>query len=204
MLSQLKVEGVEECEDEYYVEIQVLDENGVANAFYQWWHGGLPPHRKDGWYEENDYISPDNDNDIELPKGTGLWITAVKGAYLVSSGEVYTGEVTADLQDGFTMVANPYPCTIGLSTVSMEGVEDCEDEYFVEIQMLDENGVADSFYQWWQGGLPPHRKNGWYEENDYIDGENYEIELPAGQGLWVSGFTGYSMKFKFPTSASEE
>ena len=201
LLSQIKVEGVEESKSDYYVTIQMLDDMGVAVGFYDWWHGGRAPHKTDGWYEGNDLI--DADNDVELAKGQGLWVTAVEGAYLVSSGEVLEEDVLVELEENFQMVANPFPAATGLSKIKIDGVEESKSDYYVTIQMLDDMGVAVGFYDWWHGGRAPHKTDGWYEGNDLIDADN-DVEIEAGQALWITAVEGATITFECPWIATEE
>lgn len=200
-LSDLKVEGVEESKTEYFVEIQMLDDMGTPVAYYDWWHGGRAPHNKgDGWYEGSTII--EGEDDVELVKGQGLWIQAVEGAYLVSSGEVLNENVLIELADDYQMVANPFPTSIGLSNVKVGGVEESKTEYFVEIQMLDDMGTPVAYYDWWHGGRAPHNKgDGWYEGSTIIEGED-DIELAPGQALWIQAVEGATITFNCPYDLS--
>ena len=201
LLSQIKVEGVEEAKNDYYVTIQMLDDMGVAVGFYDWWHGGRAPHKTDGWYEGSTLI--EGDDDVELSKGQGLWVTAVEGAYLVSSGEVLEEDVLIELEENFQMVANPFPAATYLSKVKIDGVEEAKNDYYVTIQMLDDMGVAVGFYDWWHGGRAPHKTDGWYEGSTLIEGED-DVEIAAGQALWITAVEGATITFECPWIATEE
>ena len=196
-LSDLKVEGVEESDD-YLVEIQMLDENGIPGQFFDWHHGSSGRYRNDGWYEDDDTRVDGDDYEVTFTKGQGLYFSSVAGAKIVSSGQVLQENVVVDLQDGFTMTANPYPCTIGLSTVEVLDVEE-SDDYLVEIQMLDENGIPNLFFDWHHGSSGRYRNDGWYEDDDTrVDGDDYEYDVFPGQSLYISGVNGAKIKFNCP------
>lgn len=196
-LSELKVEGVDADQSESYVQIQMLNESGVPTQYFDWWHGGKGKYKNDGWYEDSTRIDGE-DEEVTFSKGQGLYFNSVAGAKIVSAGEVLAENVVVDLVEGFCMTANPYPCTIGLSTIEILDVDADSSESYVQIQMLNESGVPYQYFDWWHGGKGKYKNDGWYEDSTRIDGEEEEFDVFPGQSLYIQAVDGAKIKFNCP------
>ena len=160
---------------------------------YKFYQGGRAPYATDGWYLEKDLITAEND--VLFEAGTGLWMSGIEGASFTTSGEVLEGDLVVPLQNGFKMVANPYPTTITLTKIQPIVTGKCNGA--IQIQLLNKNGVMTKTYKYYQGGRAPYATDGWYEEKTLITEAN-DISFEGGTGLWMSGVTDSSVKFVCP------
>ena len=178
------------------VEIQMLDSLGVSVATYQWndydkkdKKSGQTIHYE-GWSDANDgsFIA---EGDVIIPAGKGMWIHAPSAEWkIVCNGQVLTAGQAIKLCEDFTMAANPYPCSVDLTTLWVSGYEEGT-AGDVEIQMLDSLGVSEATYQWndydkkdKKSGQTIHYE-GWSDANDGSFISEGDVVLQSNDGLWV-------------------
>ena len=184
-LSDLKPTG-EAVATDGEINIQLLDAYGRMTAIYQWidWDG-----EPTGWCN-GDYEVVEG---VEFAAGQGLWVggTSVNAA-IQSAGKVGTGDVSIQLRAGSTAAGNPFPTSIDLQDILVEGSNVATDGE-INIQLLDAFGRMTAIYQWidWDGE-PTGWCNGDYE---VVEG----VEFTPGQGLWIGGTSdGAYLRFPAP------
>ena len=166
------------------VEIQYLKYDGRTDEDHDYmWNGA-------NW--EN--LNMEDMSNVDIPAGQGLWVANSTGVAVTfqSSGEVNQSDVIFELRDsGNTAAANCFPTLTKLGEVlpSIKGSSDLPGWWEVEIQYLKYDGRTD-------------------DDNDYMwNGANWEnlnmedmsnVDVPAGQGLWVANSTGKTVLLRIP------
>lgn len=115
------------------------------------------------------------------------------GQGIQTAGKVESSDVVISLRDGFTATGNPFPTTVDLQDIIAvgEGTSDA-----VVIQTLDFAGRGVDSYTWinWAGDSG--------DQEAWVDGDFNIVEnvsFAPGQGLWVQGNNGHSLRFPAPT-----
>jgi hypothetical protein len=183
------------------INIQTLDYlgNKVAKYYYHEGESGRGA-KADGWWLENTTLIT-AENDVTFKVGEGLWVTGLDGAALSTSGEVVFDNVSCDLRAGATMVVNPYPVAIKLSTIKPKNLP-AGYKGAINIQTLDYLGNKIAAYIYHEGETGRGAKaDGWWLENTTLITPEADVEFPVGQGLWVTGVDGTKLEFTFPASA---
>ena len=201
-LTEIKVTGLAEgATVNGTINIQVLSNDGTVNAKYIYYqnvkNGGNKG--KEGWYL-NGSTQITVENDVLFAVGQGLWVKGISGAKLQSSGQVLFDDVIKSLpSSGNVMLCNPYPQDITLAkNVKVAGLaEGATINGTINIQVLSNDGTVASKYIYYQnvknGGNKG--KEGWYLNGSTQITEAADVTFPIGQGLWVKGASGASLKF---------
>ena len=162
------------------VEIQYLLSDGRTDTDNDFlWDG-------EGWTKDWESI------DVDIPAGQGLWVNNTAGAEvsLRSSGEVNQKDALFVLRDiGNTAAANCFPTATKLGELLPAYVSDSNVAAWgeVEIQFLLSDGRTDTENDFlWDG-------EGWTK-----DWESIDVDIPAGQGLWVNNSAGTEITLRIP------
>ncbi len=183
------------------LEIQILNEDGYAEASYSWYDSVNPfdpTDVKKGWYGQD--IDPETGKLIKtkntIKAGEGLWFWGVDGVSIQSSGKVRVKDVKFQLaQSGFRAIANPYPTEIKIQEITPVAAEGATipGDGSIEIQVLAKDGYAEASYSWYDSVNPFDQtdvKKGWYGAD--IDPETGKLAktnstIKPGEGVWVWG-----------------
>ncbi len=173
------------------VAIQLIDSLGRMTQTYTWinWAGddGTTEAWVDGGYNivENVTFAP----------GQGLWVSAIDGVSLQSSGVVGKSDVVVSLQKDFTATGNPFPTPVNIQDILPQGKSPADMTDKIAIQLLDDLGRMTQTYTWinWAGddGTTEAWVDGGY---GIVEGVSFE----PGFGLWVSAIDGVSLRFPAP------
>ena len=156
------------------IQIQLLTPLGDVSSFYRWegqsgktWIAGS---------------STDDMGDVEIPAGQGLWVlnTANCATQFQTSGEVGTSDIIQPLnaEGGAVMVGNGFPVAVKLKDIVPTTTTGTSLRRKIQIQLLTPLGDVSSFYRWeGQSGKT------WIAGSSTDD--MGDVEIPAGQGLWV-------------------
>ena len=159
------------------VAIQTLDSYGRTDKMFMWddWQFDTPC-----WADEN------GPAEKILQPGEALWVQGVNGYKFQSAGQVGTSDIVFNLKDGNVLVGNAFPIGVSIQDIIATG-DDLND---VAIQTLDTYGRTDKMFMWddWQFDAPC-----WADENGPTD-----MILQPGEGLWVQGKTGYTIRIPAP------
>ena len=162
------------------------------NKVYTWYEDDEAP-EDNGWY----FYAPGTDNDEEyagdeeFPAGTAFLgnFDPANGVSLTYSGEVMTGDVTIDTQDGngtylpYMFVVNPLPKRIQLSEITAINAV-----YRLDVIQTLNPAVAkidsSKVFTWYEDSEAPE-DNGWYyyapgTDNDEEDASEEWIEIGGG------------------------
>ena len=118
--------------------------------------------------------------------GKGVWIIAANTGTITVSGEVSTEDsYTIDVQEGFNLIANPFPSAISIQNIKtdVDGLSD-EGEYQTKIRVWTGNGY--DTYGWLdsQDGTDneaPEWNSSWLL-NDFSD--LADVTLKVGEAIW--------------------
>jgi len=178
-------------------EIKVLNKGGVGVEDYIWTKGKSIGETSDCWADE------DQEEKIEgktFTPGTGLWVYGEDEQALQSSGQVeLTNDIIFNLRQGAIGCGNPYPVEIDLQDILPEGDEIIDT---VEIKVLNKGGVGVEDYIWTKGKSIGETSDCWADEDQEEKIEGRKV-LP-GEGLWVYGEDGQTLRFPVPSYGGEE
>ena len=181
-LNDLKVVGYTDSSVEE-VFLSKLDANGyaVGDILWAWIDLDDPDEGKFyGWYSD---LGEGSDESLDI--GEGVWIQAPSSAFSIQvSGQVYDQDLPIQLQQGFTMCANPAPiATLNLNSAIISGYTDSSVEE-VFLSKLDANGyaVGDILWAWLDLDDPDEGTfYGWYSDL----GEGSDEPLGLGEAVWI-------------------
>ena len=107
--------------------------------------------------------------DVFMPTSSGVWIVTEKAGTLTASGEVILKDVTININEGYNLICNPFPCEIAITDFS----DIREDKVFVatHIHSLSNVWNKDSTGHW-------HNCSGCNEKIDFS--EHTEDEAAVG------------------------
>ena len=174
-LEDLKPTGSEIATDGE-INIQLLDAYGRTTAMYSWidWDG-----EPTGWCNGDFEVV----EGVTFDAGQGLWVGGTSAnAAIQSAGKVPTSDAVVQLRNGSTATGNPFPTTVDLQDIVVEG-KDIATDGEINIQLLDAYGRTTAMYSWidWDG-----EPTGWCNGDfEVVEG----VTFNAGQGLWVGGTT---------------
>ncbi len=165
--------------------INLIDENGNTLKTYSWASTGRGANKTWGWKEGTTAI----DDSVVFARGAGLLFTAeTVGDMIKSHGEVNLSGITfSDTVAGLNIIANPFPKTIKLNTLTVtngEGGEVTTGACF--INLIDENGNTLKTYSWASTGRGANKTWGWKEGTTAIDDT---VEFVAGQAILFTAET---------------
>ena len=165
--------------------INLIDENGNTLKSYMWKSSGRGANKTWGWKEGDTAV----DDTVVFGRGVGLLFTAeTAGDIIKSSGEVNLAGITfSDTVAGLNIIANPFPTTIKLNTLTVTnsaggevGTGTCV------INLIDENGNTLKTYMWKSSGRGANKTWGWKEGDNAVDDT---VTLVAGQAILFTAET---------------
>ena len=179
------------------VMIQMLDKDGYGTDSYVYHKGDSKGFKTDGWYKSTTLIT--TENDVFFPVGTGLWFGGKSGYSLRTAGEVITATQTFNLIDGNTMIANPYPAPVKLTSFIMGTGDDTKvtASTGVMIQILDKDGYGTDSYVYHKGDSKGFKTDGWYKSTTLITTDN-DVTFQPGDAMWFGGKAGYTVTIPSP------
>ena len=172
-------------------EIKVLNSYGVGVEDYIWTSGDDVDSVNDCWANEDQDTKI---NDRTFAPGTGLWVYGKSGQGLRSVGEVeQVNDIVFPLCSGAIGCGNPFPVALDLQNIIPEGSGIIDQ---AEIKVLNSYGVGVEDYIWTSGDDVDSVNDCWANEDQdtKITGR---MVLP-GEGLWVYGKNGQSLRFCNP------
>ena len=182
------------------VEIQTLTAGGYTDGDYMWIDYAGEGWDEEGWIDNNaelgDYYPIVTG--VTFAPGQGLWIFGQSGLSVQSAGKVGTSDVVVNLRSGGTATGNPFPVSVNLADIIPVG-DGASDT--VEIQTLTAGGYTDADYMWIDYAGEGWDEEGWIDNNAEL-GDYYplvtDVTFEPGQGLWVFGQSGLSIRFPAP------
>ena len=165
--------------------IDLIDENGNTITHYSWASQGRGANKTWGWEVDGTRI----DGSVVLARGVGLLFTAESaGDVLNSAGDVDLSAIAfSDTVQGLNVIANPFPKTILLNTVTVTSSADGEvGTGACGIDLIDENGNTLTHYSWASQGRGANKTWGWEVDGTRIDGS---VTLTAGQAILFTAET---------------
>ena len=165
------------------VALQTLTASGKANETFLW----------DTWLfvvDEPAWVDDVGVSTRKFAPGEALWVQGKVGYTLQTAGQVGTNDVVFALVNGNVAIGNPFPVSVNIQDVVATGA-DVEGD--VALQTLTPAGKANETFLW----------DTWLfvvDEPAWIDdvGVSNRDFLP-GEGIWVQGKTGYTLRIPAPT-----
>ena len=188
--------------------IQLLNTSGHTAAKYSWVHAA----KKKKWSGEGYWndpsaepVIPHGENDHYFAPGSGMWTFCPDvseddsdATYSVTpAGEVCTDSVTWHLPmvAGAAAFANPYPVSIWLSDLIVEGYLDNTDlvasgtDGDFSIQLLNKSGHTSAKYSW----VHASKKKKWSGDGYWNDPSaepviahsDNDLQITSSMGLWI-------------------
>jgi hypothetical protein len=161
--------------EEYVDTIQILDENLVGTTLYNWVDIGRGP----VW--TSDFAT--DDSAVTIPIGHSV-VISTSGSQIQNAGEVKLTPTVVTCGTGATTLGNPLPKPITLGSIIFTGLE----EYVDTIQILDENLVGTTLYNWVDLGGGPV----W--TSDFATDDSSTV-FEAGVGFVLSSQNGCTVTF---------
>ncbi len=165
------------------VSLQTLTPAGKANEIFSW----------DTWMFVTDEPAWVDDVGISTRKfapGEALWVQGKVGYTLQTAGQVGTNDVIVALVNGNVAIGNPFPVSVNIQDIVATGA-DVEGE--VSLQTLTSAGKANEIFSW----------DTWMfvtDEPAWVDDVGVSNrDFAPGEGLWVQGKTGYTLRIPAPT-----
>ena len=183
--------------------IQLLDAHGYTTQEYCYFKGmtrGI--YTTDGWYNMKDDKLITADNDPLFKNGQGLWLGSPDGVKLTTAGGVLKDDQCFELQDGNTMIANPFPVAVKLLDLVLDGTAKTAEQIpgTIRIQILDAHGYTTQEYCYFKGmtrGI--YTTDGWYNmKDDVLITKDNNPAFSAGAALWFGGIDGATVTFMAP------
>ena len=165
--------------------VNLIDENGDTLKTYSWASTGRGANKTWGWKEGTTAV----DGSVVFGRGVGLLFTAESAGDVVkSSGEVNLSGISfAETVAGLNIIANPFPTTIKLNTVTVTSASGGEvTTGACIINLIDENGNTLKTYSWASTGRGANKTWSWKEGTTTIDNT---VELAPGQAILFTAET---------------
>ena len=164
------------------VYIQTLTAGGYTLNTYSW---------NDWACDEPCWVNDDYEKveGVTFAPGQGLCIQASSVEQgIQSAGQVGSDDITVILQNGFTATGNPFPVTISLQDIIVDGDDTSDNVY---IQTLTAGGYTLNTYSW----------NDWACDEPCWVNDDYEkvegVTFAAGEGILVQA-TSANQSVRFP------
>ena len=176
---------VEGADVENAVMLQTLTPAGKSKEMFSW----------DTWL----YVDPGDakwidDKGVSTRKfqpGEALWVSGQSSYTFQTAGEVATSDVVVELVNGFVAINNPFPLEVNIQDIVATGADV---ENAVMLQTLTPAGKSKEMFSWdtWMYVDPGDAK--------WIDDQGIATrDFAPGEGLWVSGQAGYTLRIPAPT-----
>ena len=165
--------------------INLIDELGNTLKSYSWASTGRGANKTWSWKEGTTSV----DDSVIFARGVGLLFTAESAGDVVkSSGEVNLSGISfGETVAGLNIVANPFPTTIKLNTVTVTNAQGGEvGTGSCVINLIDELGNTLKSYSWASTGRGANKTWSWKEGTTSIDNT---VELAPGQAILFTAET---------------
>lgn len=176
-------------DDDYIFATEMRVWEGRGYGYYGW--AGTSGTDIDGepeldntWTDSNAYAV----EGVTMPTTSAAWIIAEKAGTMLISGEVLVSELTVPIQEGYNMIANPYPCDVSVTSFGTldETFAGYDDDYIFATEMRVWEGRGYGYYGWaGTSGTDvdgePELDNTWTDSNAYAT----DAVVPAGSGVWI-------------------
>ncbi len=175
---------VEGADVENVVMVQTLTAAGKSKEMFSW----------DTWmYVEAGDAKWIDDKGIATRKfqpGEALWVSGQSSYTFQTAGEVGTSDIVVELVNGFVAVNNPFPLQVNIQDIVATGADV---ENAVMLQTLTPAGKSKEMFSWdtWM----------YVDAGDakWIDDKGVATrDIAPGEGLWVSGQSGYTLRIPAP------
>ena len=158
--------------------------SGKANETFSW----------DTWL----YVDPGDEKWIDdvgiatrkFKPGEALWVSGKTGYTFQTAGEVSGDDLVVNLVNGNVAIGNPFPVEVFIQDIVATGADV---ESYVTLQTLKPSGKADETFSWdtWLYVDPGDEK--------WIDDVGIATrKFQPGEGFWVSGKNGYTLRIPAP------
>ena len=185
--------------------IQRLNKDGNTTDMWCYYMGARSPHKTDGWYKMGDpdvLVVKGDENDAFFPAGEGLYLSALPGMKITTSGEVLLQKTTVTFkEDGNMMLSNPYPVPLKLLDIELTFNGDTKIGGEVMIQRLDKDGNTTQMWCYYMGARSPHKTDGWYKmgDEDILVTTDNQPTFDPGEALYFGAKTDYTVTINPPT-----
>lgn len=174
---QMTADNLKAWDGEGYVTYWFYDATGTEDE---------DPDYDKKWYDVVDDSAPTT---AGLTKAEGAWYIARRATTLTIAGEVGTNSVSVSLQNGYNLMANPFPVAFSLNgsginwagmgvvgttdQMSADNIKTWDGEGYVTYWFYDATGTEDE---------DPDYDKKWYDVID--DSTPTSASIPAGEGVW--------------------
>ena len=165
--------------------IDLIDEHGNTLTHYSWASTGRGANKTWGWKIGTTAV----DDTVVFARGVGLLFTAENAGDVVkSSGEVNLSGISfGETVVGLNIIANPFPTTIKLKTVTVTNSQGGEvTSGSCGIDLIDEHGNTLTHYSWASTGRGANKTWDWKVGTTAIDNT---VELAPGQAILFTAET---------------
>jgi hypothetical protein len=141
--------------------------------------------------------------DVFMPTSSGVWIVTEKAGTLTASGEVILKDVTININEGYNLICNPFPCEIAITDFGVldDTFAGYDDDYNFYNMMRIWTGSGYEFYGW--AGTSGTDVDGDSSlDNTWTDMDAYAVEgkIKAGEAVWIIAEKAGTMTFKAPVA----
>ena len=169
------------------IQIQLLNKGGEVATLYRWEGSGGKT-----WIAEK---STEDMGEVVIPEGQGLWVlnTANCAVTFQTAGEVSKSDIIQPLnaEGGAVMVGNGFPVSVKLKDIVPSTETGTSLRRKIQIQLLNKGGEVATLYRWEGTGGKT-----WIAEKSTED--MGEVEIPAGQGMWVLNTANCAATLRIP------
>lgn len=145
---------------------------------------------EDGWYKE-DQVTPVDDTDV-VGVGEALFVSAGSAITFTYAGEVISGKPAVGASVGYSMIGNPTPVQIQISSIEVSGAVGAGVD---TVQKVNADGSWGDLYYYMTLEGSGWLEDGWYKEDQVTPVDEDDV-LNVGEGLFVSA--GSDMELTFP------
>ena len=161
---------------------------GSGYTYYGWFDAddgtnGEMPEWNNTWlqYDMSDVAV----EDMDLSKG--VWLVTSQPGTITVAGEVAPGDTyTINVNEGFNLIANPFPCEISVQNITTD-LDGVDEEWSYQTTMRVWTGTGYTYYGWFDAddgtnGEMPEWNNTWLQY-DMSDVAN--ATLKVGEAIWL-------------------
>ncbi len=144
-----------------------------------------------GWFNDDG----SEEVEVDIAQGTGVLLkTGTSGVTASQLGEVATNGIPSlSVNNGYTILANPYPVPLPIANLEAAGVDDMALQIWTVNKSLATTGKA-YFFNAWQD-LPA----GWFNDDG---SEEVSYSIPVGGAVLLkTGTTGVTLSIKSPITS---
>ena len=166
------------------VQMQTLTKAGKGDETFAWdtWEYVAPG--EEAWADDKGVATR------KFKPGEALWVQGVDNYTLTTKGEVGKADVIINLVTGNVACGNPFPVEISIQDIVPTGANLDN----IQIQTLTKAGKGDETFAWdtWEYVAPG--EEAWADDKGVAT-----RKFQPGEGLWVQGVEGYTLRIPAPT-----